>query len=105
MEKYLWAFPAQPVRVGLYCKAFRAYLRHARTALATAPQCRPKGSLSLTQGFIRFFSNNLTFIRHFKFYVAPVSSKMIFYLIDKIQDDTKINIFPIRLHAFPSTFA
>ena len=47
--RYLWAFPAQPVRVGLYCKAFRAYLRHARTALATAPQCRPKGSLSLTQ--------------------------------------------------------
>ena len=37
------------VRVGLYCKAFRAYLRHARTALATAPQCRPKGSLSLTR--------------------------------------------------------
>ena len=33
---------------GLYCKATRAHLRHARAALATAPQRRPKGSLSLT---------------------------------------------------------
>ena len=40
--------PAHICAVGLYCKAFRAYLRHARTALATAPQCHPKGSLSLT---------------------------------------------------------
>ena len=28
---------------GLYCKAPRAHLRHARAALATAPQRRPKG--------------------------------------------------------------
>ncbi len=46
-----WAFPVSVPRrrVELYCKASRAHLRHARAALATAPQCRPKGSLSLTQ--------------------------------------------------------
>ena len=38
--------------VGLYCKATRAHLRHARAALATKPRFAslvPKGSLSLTQ--------------------------------------------------------
>ena len=37
---------------GLYCKATRAHLRHARAALATKPRFAslvPKGSLSLTQ--------------------------------------------------------
>ena len=40
--------PAHICAVGLYCKAPRAHLRHARAALAMAPQRRPKGSLSLT---------------------------------------------------------
>jgi hypothetical protein len=40
------------VRVGLYCKATRAHLRHAHAALATKPRFAslvPKGSLSLTR--------------------------------------------------------
>ncbi|SHM48906.1 hypothetical protein SAMN05720472_1388 [Fibrobacter sp. UWR3] len=44
--------PAHICAVGLYCKAPRARLRHARAALATAPQRRPKGSLSLTQNYL-----------------------------------------------------
>ena len=50
----LMGVPAHICAVGLYCKASRAHLRHARAALATVPQRRPKGSrfassLSLTQ--------------------------------------------------------
>ncbi len=44
--------PHTIVWVGLYCKATRAHLRHARAALATKPRSAslvPKGSLSLTQ--------------------------------------------------------
>ena len=44
--------PAHICAVGLYCKATRAHLRHARAALATKPRSAslvPKGSLSLTQ--------------------------------------------------------
>ena len=47
--KFFLSVPAHTCAVGLYCKATRAHLRLARAALATAPQCRPKGSLSLTQ--------------------------------------------------------
>ena len=46
---FLLGVPAHICAVGLYCKAPRAHLRHARAALATAPQRRPKGSLSLTR--------------------------------------------------------
>ena len=44
--------PAHICVVGLYCKASRAHLRHARAALATKPRYAslvPKGSLSLTR--------------------------------------------------------
>ena len=48
----LLGVPAHICAVGLYCKASRAHLRHARAALATKPRYAslgPKGSLSLTQ--------------------------------------------------------
>jgi len=44
--------PAHICAVGLYCKASRAHLRHARAALATKPRYAslvPRGSLSLTR--------------------------------------------------------
>ena len=44
--------PAHICAVGLYCKASRAHLRHARATLATKPRYAglvPKGSLSLTR--------------------------------------------------------
>ena len=41
--------PAHICAVGLYCKVSRFALRYDRATLATAPQCRPKGSLSLTR--------------------------------------------------------
>ena len=48
----LMGVPAHICAVGLYCKASRAHLRHARAALATKPRYAslvPKGSLSLTR--------------------------------------------------------
>jgi hypothetical protein len=48
----LMGVPTHICAVGLYCKATRAHLRHARTALATKPRSAslvPKGSLSLTR--------------------------------------------------------
>ena len=64
----LLGVPHTTVWVGLYCKAPRAHLRHARAALATAPQRRPKGSLSLTQmrqepPFIHIYKDSSNFLK------------------------------------------
>ncbi len=51
-DTFFVGVPAHICAVGLYCKASRAHLRHARAALATKPRYAslvPKGSLSLTQ--------------------------------------------------------
>ena len=51
-DTFFVGVPAHICAVGLYCKASRAHLRHARAALATKLRYAslvPKGSLSLTQ--------------------------------------------------------
>ncbi len=60
----LMGVPTHICAVGLYCKATRAHLRHARAALATKPRSAslvPKGSLSLTQKIIFLFLNRMLF--------------------------------------------
>ena len=59
--------PAHICAIGLYCKAPRAHLRYARVALATAPQRRPKGSLSLTR-MLRCSFSEFIILQHNKEY-------------------------------------
>ena len=83
-NRYLLGVPAHICAVGLYCKASRAHLRHARASLATKPRYAslvPKGSLSLTQmpgkyqeyfcqinpQWNRLFSSSCLFLRVFLF--------------------------------------